>query len=118
MASTAVTPPYFFVNCTSSSAAVVVIRTIPHCLAQDPATLAPGRYPELDATDVPKIATDETKSGQSGMFIRRPRFPIQVSEQERSVGGTGGRYGLPYLFVGPKMSKGEEHAHNIGRRHS
>jgi hypothetical protein len=25
--------------------------------------LAPGRYPELDATDVPKIATDEKKVG-------------------------------------------------------
>jgi hypothetical protein len=42
MASTAVTPPYFFVNCTSSSAAVVVIRTIPHCLAQDPGDVGAG----------------------------------------------------------------------------
>src|SRR6266404_7329334 len=41
----------------------------------------PGRrwrresYPELNATDVPKIATDETKSGQSGMFMRAAAFP-------------------------------------------
>ena len=86
MASTAVTAPYFFVNCTSSSAAVVVIRTIPHCLAEDPGDLGAGdRYPELNATDVPKIATDETESGQSAMFVKAIVFPIRIGEEERSV---------------------------------
>jgi hypothetical protein len=36
------------------------------------------RYPELDATDVPKIATDETKSEQSGMFMKATAFPNPV----------------------------------------
>ncbi|HYS86397.1 MAG TPA: hypothetical protein VEN78_15555 [Bradyrhizobium sp.] len=41
----------------------------PHCLTEDPGRpWHPERYPELNATDVPKIATDETKSGQSPLF--------------------------------------------------
>jgi len=53
------------VNCTNSSAAAVVIRTIPHCLAENPGEpAARNAHPELNATDVPKIVTQETKSGQ------------------------------------------------------
>jgi hypothetical protein len=44
---------------------VVVIRTIPHCLAEDPERpWLPERYPKSDATDVPKNAPDAPESQQ------------------------------------------------------
>src|SRR5580704_552701 len=66
IASTAVTLPNLFVNCTSSSAAVVVIRI---ARIEDPSDLGASARLKMDATDVPK-------SGRPGWLDEIGALPL------------------------------------------
>ena len=66
-----------------------------------------------------KLRQMRQKVGNRELFMKAIAFPNPGQERRSDqLAGAGSRYGLPYLFVGPKMSKGEEHAHNIGQRRS
>src|SRR6267154_3734284 len=66
----------------------------PHCLTEDPGRpWHPERYPELNATDVPKIATDETKVGNprcsmKSIALLRPKSAASCSDLPNFCGFT------------------------------
>src|SRR3954454_6723559 len=67
MASTAMTSPYILLSCTNSNAAVVAIRTGPHCL--------PGRASATDnkCNGCAKIPRKSGGFGQVGYSVGRKR---------------------------------------------